>query len=194
MCVQGTGCGTDSPRHDSSHVSRPHRLRLLVGVGPLLLEPDTKRKVGYFHEPQLRRRDARRREYARRRDRMIVEVRPRPFDFFSSRRQSVRKLRIGIYRSTWPGPRRTAGRAASSPTCAQKEALGRCTCCAGDGMAGSNTSACRRTLTAESPRTERQAGSRLRSSAARPLKSCISALTCTRPATSNAARSWHAGR
>ena len=41
-----------------------------------------------------KRRDARRREYERRRDRMIVEVRPRPFDFFSSRRQSVRKLRI----------------------------------------------------------------------------------------------------
>ena len=40
-------------------------------------------------------------------------------------------------------------------------------------MAGCNTSACRRTLTAESTRTERQAGSRLRSSATRPLKACI---------------------
>ena len=49
----------------------------MVGVGPLLLEPDTKRKVGYLHEPQLRRRDAPRREYERRRDRMIVQVRPR---------------------------------------------------------------------------------------------------------------------
>ena len=74
-------------------------------------------------------------------------------------------------------------------TKSQKEALGWCTCCAGNGMAGCNTSACRRTLTAESTRTERQAGSRLRSLAIRPLKSCISALACTRPATPNAARS-----
>ena len=50
-------------------------------------------------------------------------------------------------------------------------------------MAGCNTSACRRTLTAESTRTERPAGSRLRSSATRPLKSYMLALTCTRPAT-----------
>ena len=56
-------------------------------------------------------------------------------------------------------------------------------------MAGCNTLAYRRTLTAESTSTERHGDCRLRSSVILWLKSYIPASTCTPPAQSNAARS-----